>query len=126
MTGKAKLGRMALVWAVIASLAGCASTPPPTAEIDAAELAVAQARRGSAADYAPVELGFAEKKLATAQAALAQRENRRALDAAAQAQADAELALAKSRAAQARAEVQAKSQANAELRRDLLGEESPR
>lgn len=126
MTGKVKLGHAALIWAVLASLVGCASAPPPTAEIGAAEAAIAEARRGSATDYAPVELDFAEQKLQAAQAALEQRDNPRARDAAAQAQADAELALAKSRAAQARAEVQLKSAANAELRGELLGEESPR
>lgn len=124
MTGHQKLGYAGLMWLALGVLPGCASTPPPTAEIDAAASAIADARRGSAADFAPVELGFAEDKLRAAQAAVEQRDNARARQAAAQAQVDAELALAKSRAAQARAAVQERTEANAALRRELLGEES--
>jgi hypothetical protein len=107
-------------------LAGCASTPPPTAELSSAEVAVNEATRGNAADFAPVELGFARDKLAAAQAASDARDFERARVVAAQAQVDAELALAKSRAAQARAEVQRRSEENSALRRDLLGEEGDR
>nr|WP_282452589.1 DUF4398 domain-containing protein [Lysobacter sp. CAU 1642] len=107
-------------------LAACASTPPPTAELAAAEAALNDARQAKAADFAPVELGFARDKLAVAQAAIEARQYDRARDAAAQAAADAELALAKSRAAQARREVQRRSEENTQLRRDLLGEEKRR
>ena len=126
MTAKGSLFRAGGAVAFALVLAGCASTPPPTAELAAAESAVAEAAGGSAGDFAPVELGFARDKLAAAQAAVEAREYERARSAAAQAQADAELALAKSRAAQARAEVQRRSEENAALRRDLLGEEGRR
>ncbi|MBD8524917.1 DUF4398 domain-containing protein [Pseudomarimonas arenosa] len=103
-------------------LVGCASTPPPTSELNAAQSAVAQARAARAADHAPVEFGFAEEKLQTAKQALDQRQNDRARSAAEQAQVDAELALAKSKAADARARVKEKTEANARLRRELLGD----
>lgn len=126
MTGKGKLFRAALAGTLVAALGGCASTPPPTAELAAAESALLDAERARAADFAPVELGFARDKLAAAQAASEAREHARARVSAAQALVDAELALAKSRAAQARAEVQRRSAENTALRRELLGEEVPR
>ena len=122
MSGKGKLFRAALAGLLAAAVMGCASTPPPTAELAAAESAVREAERASAADFAPVELGFARDKLAAAQAASEAREHARAKVAAAQALVDAELALVKSRAAQARAEVQRRSEENSALRRELLGE----
>jgi hypothetical protein len=123
MTGKAKLVRMLLPGALAIALCGCASTPAPTAELVAAEAAVLAAERGGAADFAPVELGFARERLTAAQAASDGRDYARAQQAAAQAQIDAELALVKSRAARARAEVQQRSEENRALRRELLGEE---
>lgn len=105
---------------------GCASAPPPSRELDAAAAMLAEAKAAKAADFAPVEFGFAGDKLKAAQAAAADRQNDRARMAAGQALVDAELALAKSRAAQVRAELQQKTEANAQLRRELLGEEAPR
>ncbi|GIX34771.1 MAG: hypothetical protein KatS3mg126_0550 [Lysobacteraceae bacterium] len=122
MTGRAGLWCALLVGA---ALAGCASTPPPTAELAAAEAALHAATQAGAADFAPVELGFARDKLAQAQAAAAAREHARARAVAEQALVDAQLALAKSQAARARAELQARSEENAALRRELLGEDTP-
>ena len=121
MTGHVKTGHLGLI-VVLAGLTACATTPPPTGELSAAESAIAQARAARAADHAPVEFGFAEEKLAAAKKALDQRQNDRAKSAAEQAQVDAELALAKSRAAEARARVKEKTEANARLRRELLGD----
>lgn len=111
---------MATLFAVL--LASCASTPPPMAELDAADAALRQARELGAEAHAPVELGFAIDKRAEADAAVAARSYARALVLANQASADAALATAKSRAASARAEVQRKSSENAKLRRELLGD----
>lgn len=107
-------------------LAGCASAPPPVAELDAADAALLLARDVQAADLAPVELGFAQTRRAEAAAAMAERNHARARVLAAQAEVDATLAAAKSRAAAARADVQRKTAENAALRRELLGEGAPR
>ena len=126
MTRCAKIGRTAgrtSIYLLLAALAtGCASTPPPTAELDAADAALARARDLQAQSLAPVELGFAEKKRAAASVALEDRDNKLARTLAAQAEADAALAAAKSRAAAARAEVQRKTSENAALRSELLNE----
>jgi hypothetical protein len=103
-------------------LTACASTPPPLAELDAADAALLQARNLQAEALAPVELGFAVSKRAEADAAVEQRDYRRAQALANQAAADAALASAKSRAAAARADVQRKTSENARLRAELLGE----
>jgi hypothetical protein len=103
-------------------IAACATTPPPTGELDDAVTLVGRAREGGAARYAPVEMGFAEDKLARAHAAHDGKDHAAATTLAQQAQVDAELALVKARQAKARAAVQAKSEENARLRRELLGE----
>jgi predicted S18 family serine protease len=110
----------ALVSAML--LAACASTPPPTGLLDEARRAVADAREARADDHAPVELGFAEEKLAGARAAMEARDYATAASLASQAELNAQLAAARSRAATGRAAVQAQSEENARLRRELLGE----
>jgi hypothetical protein len=105
------------------ALTGCASTPPPLGELAAADAALGAARAAGAADFAPVEYGFAQQKRERAAQALDQRDNAAARQLALQAEADAVLAEAKSRAAAGRAAVQQKTRANAELRRELLGED---
>jgi hypothetical protein len=112
---------VALSFATAALLAGCASTPPPTSEVAAAEAAILTARSARAHDFAPLELNAAEEKRAGARAAMDGRKYEDARRLAAQAEADATLAHAKSRAAEARATVDRKTRENAELRRELLG-----
>lgn len=102
-------------------LAGCASTPPPTGLLDAAELAISNARDARADDFAPVELGFAEEKLALARRAMAEREYEDARMIAGEAELNATLALARSRAAAGRAAVRKQAEENERLRRELLG-----
>jgi hypothetical protein len=111
----------ALVPALLLLLGACASTPPPTGMLDAAERAIADAREARADEYAPVELGFAEEKLAAARAAMGERDYDDARSRAGQAELDAALALARSRAAAGRAAVRSQSEENARLRRELLG-----
>jgi predicted S18 family serine protease len=85
-------------------LAACASVPqPPTADLQAAELAIANAERARVADYASVELGEAREKLTAARSAVQEEKMSRARSLAQQARVDAELASA--RAEVARAEV---------------------
>lgn len=103
-------------------MAGCASAPPPLGLLDEAERALAAAHDARADDYAPVELGFAEEKLAAARDALDSRDNAAARELAIQAELNAALAEARSRAGASRAAVQRQSEENARLRSELLGE----
>jgi len=87
-----------------------------------AEVAIQQARQLSAEDYAPVELARAEQRLAEARKALAARKKANAEMLAQQAELEALVAQARSRAAAGRAQVNRKTEENARLRRDLLGQ----
>jgi hypothetical protein len=83
-------------------LVGCASVQqPPMAELQAAELAITDAERSSAADYASAELGEARDKLRAAQSAVAQEKMVQAKHLAEESRVDAELASAKVEAARA-------------------------
>lgn len=125
MPRRAKKSHVSLAAAGVLLLSACASTPPPNTELAAAESALAEARAAGAADFAPVEFGFAQSKLDSARSAIEARKYADAQSAARQAEVDAELALAKSQAAKLRREVAERSDANARLRRELLGEDSP-
>ena len=115
--------RIAFVLPVaVALLAACASTPPPRGALDAADLAIENARKLGAQDYAPVELGRAEQRLTAADAAFAGRDYAAAQLHAAQAELEAQLAQYRSRAATGREEVRRRIDENARLRRELLGE----
>ncbi len=100
-------------------LASCASVPPPTAELSAAQSAVSAASEADAEQYAGAELAEAQQRLSAAQRASGERDYDEALKLALQAQAAADLAAARSRAATARAEVQDRTRENARLRKEL-------
>jgi hypothetical protein len=83
-------------------LAACASTPPvPTANLQAAQQAIAAAERGEAARYAPGELSEAHTRLALADTAVTERKMVMAEHFADESRAEAELASAKTSAAKA-------------------------
>jgi hypothetical protein len=85
-------------------LAACASTPPaPTANLQAAQQAIAAAERSEAARYAPGELSEAHTKLALADTAVTGKKMVVAEHFADQSRAEAELASAKTSAAKANA-----------------------
>lgn len=98
------------------ALGGCASAPPPDGAMNIAQAQLQTARDAGAADYAPVDLGFAQNKFQQAQAAMASRKYDDAANLADEARADAELALAKARLGDARAKIQAKVNENTRLR----------
>lgn len=104
---------------VLATLGGCASVPPPDTAMNQAQAQLQAARDAGAADYAPVDLGFAQNKFQQAQAAVASRDYDVAAALAEEAQADAELARAKARLGAARAQIQAKTEANNQLREQI-------
>jgi uncharacterized protein DUF4398 len=93
-----------LALAGVLLLAACASTPPaPTANLQAAQQAIAAAERGEAARYAPGELSEAHTKLASAETAVTEKKMMVAEHFADQSRAEAELAAAKTSAAKANA-----------------------
>ncbi len=103
-------------------LAGCASTPLPTDDVNRSATLVQGALAAEAEVYAPVELRFAQDRVAQAREALAAGDHKRAERLAAQAAADAELAMARARVARLRAAADAQASENAKLRAELLGE----
>ena len=90
--------------AILFAVAGCASLPPPTAELDAARQALARAEAADADQYAALEVAQARAALERAQAAMARGRDDDARHAAVAATADADLAQVLSRAATIRAE----------------------
>ncbi|MBQ4856508.1 DUF4398 domain-containing protein [Rhodanobacter sp. B2A1Ga4] len=109
--------RTALAFLVLAlALTGCASVPPPNDSMNMAQTQLQMARDAGAADYAPVDLGFAQDKFQLAQAAMAERKYADAASLAEESRADAELAQAKARLGAARAQIQSKVQENTRLR----------
>ena len=83
-------------------LAACASTPPPTQQITAAEVAISHAEQAQVADYASPELSAAREKLTAARAAVVKEDMKTAKRLAEQAALDADLATAKLTAAKAK------------------------
>ncbi|MFN7521071.1 MAG: hypothetical protein ACK5Q0_11020 [Lysobacteraceae bacterium] len=108
--------------AAAALLAACASVPPPTAQLAAADRGIREAEtfspRGPAAD-ARAE---ARRRLAAARDAADRGRNEDALAAAQQAAAAAAAAAAEARRAGLAEEVDSKAARNADLRRRLLVE----
>ena len=98
------------------AFAGCASLPPPTAELDAAQQSVSRADAADADQYAAAEIAQARDNLARAQAAMARGRDDEARSAAVAASADADLAHVLSRAAVTRAELSQQQAQVAELR----------
>lgn len=98
------------------ALAGCASLPPPDAELEAAQQAVARADAADGDQYAAPQLAQARAGLARAQAAMARGREDEARAAAVAATADADLAHVLSRAAVTRAEFGQQQAQIAELR----------
>lgn len=87
------------------SLAGCATLPPPTAELSGAQQAITRAEGADADQYASNEISAARDEFSQAQAAMSDGRDDDARRAALQAAADADLAHARSREALAKAEL---------------------
>ncbi|HZX69229.1 MAG TPA: DUF4398 domain-containing protein [Rhodanobacter sp.] len=104
--------------ALALALGGCATVPPPNDSMNLAQNMLQAARDAGAADYAPVDLGFAQDKFQQAQAAMAERKFADAADLAEESSADAELATSKARLGAARAQMQSKLQENTRLRHE--------
>lgn len=103
----------------VMSIAGCASLPPPTAELDTAQQALARAEAADADQYAADDLAAARSALQAAQAAQARGRNDDARDGALAAAAAADLARVRSSAARVRADWRQKEDELATLRSHL-------
>ncbi len=104
--------------ALALALGSCASVPPPNDSMNLAQSMLQAARDAGAADYAPVDLGFAQDKFQQAQTAMAERKFADAASLAEDSNADAELARTKARLGAARAQMQSKLQENTRLRHE--------
>jgi hypothetical protein len=111
--------------AVLALVGGCASAPPPDAAMAQAQNQVQAAQAAGAADYDPVDLDFAQARLAQAQQAMLARKYALAADLAAESEADGGLALTKARLAVLRQQVRDKTAENKRLRAQLLDRPAP-
>ena len=100
--------RQGLRLRVVTGLAGtlmitaCASTPAPTAQLQAAQQAIAAAERTDASRHAAAELGQAQAKLASANTAVQAKEMDAAARLADESRVEADLATAKSASVKAR------------------------
>jgi outer membrane protein OmpA-like peptidoglycan-associated protein len=106
------------------ALSACASTPPPTNELAAAQQAVSRAENADADQYAAAELATARNALSAAQAAMARGDDDQARVLADSAAADGDLAFARSRAATTRAEIEQRRAEIASLRQRLQLDET--
>ena len=107
------------------ALAGCASLPPPTAELSAANQAVARADAADAQQYAPEDLDRARTALSRAQAAMSAGRERDARALAVLSEASADLATARSAQTQAEATLAQRRAEVDSLRRSLGMEDRP-
>lgn len=106
--------------ALMAVVVTAFAASPPSAEMAAAEAAIAAAERAQPRGSAEQALMEARTQFGLAQAAMGRKKYKDAQRLALQATAGADLALARARLASAMQEVEEKSTRNAELRRQLL------
>ncbi len=121
---RARLGTGLLAAIAVASLAACASFPPPVEQMAVSRAAVGQATTAGAPTLAPAEMALARDKLARAETAMTAKEHERALALAQQAQVDAQLAEAKAEAAKSRRAAEALTAASQALREELARQQN--
>lgn len=102
-----------------ATLAGCATAPPPIQMMDRAQSEIRAARSAGAATAAPDALAEAERRLAAAQQLSANDDNGKAADKAAEAEAAAATARARADASRLDDQIQQQTSVNASLQADL-------
>jgi hypothetical protein len=95
--------RIAVGLTGVLMLGACASTPPPTASLQAARQAISDAERVEAGRYASGELGEARTKLASADTAVSEQRMTMAERFAEESRTEAELASAKTADVKAKA-----------------------
>ena len=110
----------AMAAASLLTLAACASIPPPTDQLTAAESAIKRADEARVADYASPELTSAREKLTAARDAVNREDMTLAASLATQAKIDADVATAKAEAAKAQANIEEMKKANAAIQQESL------
>lgn len=113
------------VLACVLLAAGCASLPPPTAELDAAQQAVSRAEAADADQYAADALSAARSALQGAQAAMARGRSDEAREAALAAAAAADLARVRSNTERSRSDLRQKQSELTVLRKHLQMDAPP-
>ena len=108
----------AMATACLLALAACASIPPPTDELMAAESAIKRADEARVADYASPELTRAREKLTAARDAVTREDMTLAASLASQAKIDADVATAKAEAAKAQANIEEMKKANTAIKQE--------
>jgi hypothetical protein len=99
--------------------AGCASTPPPNADMAVTIAAVAHAAAAGAPELAPLEMRMAREKLERAQVAMGNRDYDAARMLASESQADAQLAESKADSVKARKAADETQEAGRALREEM-------
>lgn len=119
MSRPARKIHRALATAALLALVGCATVPPPTADIAGARGLAERARAGIEGGVGAAEVARAEAWLRDADALVGAKRNADALLLARRAAASAELALARQRAARANAALAEARAENARIEREL-------
>ena len=109
-----------LVGLLALTLAACATVPPPTDAMAAAEAAVARADVSRAGDSSSTELRAARSKLESARGAISRGDMLIATRLVTEAKLDADLAAARSESARAQFNVEAARKSNEALRQQAL------
>lgn len=113
------MAKLSMALVLASAMVACASLPPPTGELTAAQQAVGRAEDADGDHYAAQELAAARSALSQAQAAMTAGEEDDARRLAVAAAASADLAHARSHAAQAQAQRELRLGQIAELRQRL-------
>lgn len=113
------LCRVGLPIVLAATLAGCATAPPPIQLMDRAQSEIRSARNAGAATTAPEVLAAAERRLAAAQQFSADNDNAKATDKAEEAEAAATTARLRAEAARLDQQIAQQTRVNAGLQADL-------
>ncbi|MHB1676959.1 MAG: DUF4398 domain-containing protein [Sulfuriferula sp.] len=92
-----EISKLGLIGGAVILMGGCASTPPPIAQMAVAKAALSNASTAGSQEYAPLQLKAARDKMDAAQRAMAADNYELATQLAEEAQVDAELAIAKAR-----------------------------
>lgn len=113
------LRRIGITAGAVIFMAGCASTPAPTAQMAVSRAAVTEANNAGSNEFAPVQLKSAMDKMAAAERAMTDKDYVLARQLAEQAQVDAQLASAAARTAKAKKAADAVQEDGRVLRQEI-------
>ena len=113
------LRRIGITAGAVIFMAGCASTPAPTAQMAVSRAAVSDANNAGGNEFAPVQLKSAMDKMAAAEHAMKDKDYVLAQQLAEQAQVDAQLAGATARTAKAKKAADAVQEDSRVLRQEI-------